>query len=105
MSDSLGNGSELRNVATGQDSVAETACTGNEPSPSIDFISGVIAGQSLLSRVWAKLTQGLGAAGLIVGQPFDVVKVRFQTPEYAGRYTSTFRALGEFSNPEIVQSS
>jgi hypothetical protein len=29
-----------------------------------------------------------------VGQPFDVVKVRYQTPEYAGRYSSTFAALG-----------
>jgi hypothetical protein len=31
-----------------------------------------------------------------VGQPFDVVKVRYQTPEYAGRYSSTFSALGMF---------
>jgi hypothetical protein len=36
----------------------------------------------------------IGAAGLVVGQPFDVVKVRYQTPEFAGRYASTFGAFG-----------
>lgn len=36
----------------------------------------------------------IGATGLIVGQPFDVVKVRYQTPQYIGRYGSTFSALG-----------
>jgi hypothetical protein len=41
------------------------------------------------------VTEITGAAGLIVGQPFDVVKVRYQTPEYAGRYSSTFSALGK----------
>lgn len=36
----------------------------------------------------------IGVTGLIVGQPFDVVKVRYQTPQYIGRYGSTFSALG-----------
>jgi solute carrier family 25 carnitine/acylcarnitine transporter 20/29 len=34
-----------------------------------------------------------GAAGLVVGQPFDVVEVRYQTPRFAGQYTSTWGAL------------
>jgi hypothetical protein len=37
----------------------------------------------------------VGAAGLLVGQPFDVVKVRYQTPQYSGRYGSTFGALSK----------
>lgn len=32
-----------------------------------------------------------------MGQPFDVVKVRYQTPEYAGRYSSVIGAFGESS--------
>lgn len=36
-----------------------------------------------------------GVAGLVVGQPFDVVKVRYQTPEYRGRYSSIRSAFGE----------
>ncbi|OCF33700.1 carnitine/acyl carnitine carrier [Kwoniella heveanensis CBS 569] len=55
--------------------------------PAIDFTAGVIA----------------GAAGLVVGQPFDVVKVRYQTPQYAGRYTSTFGALGAIVKEEKVK--
>jgi solute carrier family 25 carnitine/acylcarnitine transporter 20/29 len=47
------------------------------------------------------LSDWLGAAGLIVGQPFDVVKVRYQTPEYAGRYSSTFKALGKLPRCSI----
>ncbi|CAD6564976.1 MAG: hypothetical protein TREMPRED_000531 [Tremellales sp. Tagirdzhanova-0007] len=54
------------------------------PSPAVDFIAGTIA----------------GAAGLVVGQPFDVVKVRFQTPQYAGRYVSTFGALATIMREE-----
>ncbi|WWD20676.1 hypothetical protein CI109_105152 [Kwoniella shandongensis] len=53
----------------------------------IDFTAGVIA----------------GAAGLLVGQPFDVVKVRYQTPQYAGRYSSTFSALGAIVKEEKVK--
>ncbi|WRT70681.1 uncharacterized protein IL334_007679 [Kwoniella shivajii] len=55
--------------------------------PVVDFTAGVIA----------------GAAGLIVGQPFDVVKVRYQTPQYAGRYSSTFSALGSIVKEEKVK--
>ncbi len=31
----------------------------------------------------------------MVGQPFDVVKVRYQTTQFAGRYASTYQALGK----------
>ncbi|WVR08551.1 hypothetical protein IAU60_005606 [Kwoniella sp. DSM 27419] len=52
--------------------------------PVVDFTAGVIA----------------GAVGLVVGQPFDVVKVRYQTPQFAGRYSSTFGALGSIVREE-----
>ncbi|WWC92271.1 uncharacterized protein L201_007225 [Kwoniella dendrophila CBS 6074] len=58
-----------------------------ETHPMVDFTAGVIA----------------GAAGLIVGQPFDVVKVRYQTPQYAGKYSSTFSALGAIVKEEKVK--
>jgi hypothetical protein len=82
--------------------------SGTKPSPAVDFISGVIAGKSCFSHETQctyssrdQVTDKVGAAGLIVGQPFDVVKVRYQTPEYAGRYSSTFAALGKL--PELEQ--
>ncbi|KAI5826759.1 mitochondrial carrier [Schizophyllum commune Tattone D] len=46
-------------------------------NPTVDFLAGNIS----------------GIAGLVVGYPFDTVKVRFQTPEYQSRYNSTFNAL------------
>ncbi|RSH87801.1 uncharacterized protein EHS24_000318 [Apiotrichum porosum] len=46
-------------------------------SPAVDFSAGVVA----------------GAVGLVVGQPFDVVKVRYQTPAFNGKYTSIFGAF------------
>ncbi|WWC72555.1 uncharacterized protein I206_106517 [Kwoniella pini CBS 10737] len=58
-----------------------------ETHPVVDFTAGVIA----------------GAAGLVVGQPFDVVKVRYQTPQYAGRYKSTFGAIGAILKEEKVK--
>ncbi|WWC65069.1 uncharacterized protein I303_107683 [Kwoniella dejecticola CBS 10117] len=58
-----------------------------ETHPVVDFTAGVIA----------------GAAGLVVGQPFDVVKVRYQTPQYAGKYKSTFSALGSILKEEKVR--
>ncbi|WVQ95620.1 hypothetical protein IAU59_002718 [Kwoniella sp. CBS 9459] len=58
-----------------------------ETHPAVDFTAGVIA----------------GAAGLVVGQPFDVVKVRYQTPQYAGRYSSTFGALGSIVKEEKLK--
>lgn len=43
----------------------------------------------------------------MVGQPFDVVKVRYQTPEYNGRYASITQAFSEsstcFSHPWPIQ--
>lgn len=36
-----------------------------------------------------------GGVGLLVGQPFDVVKVRYQTPQYNGRYNSILGAFRE----------
>jgi solute carrier family 25 carnitine/acylcarnitine transporter 20/29 len=46
-------------------------------NPTIDFIAGTVA----------------GITSLIVGFPFDTIKVRFQSPEIADKYTSTFNAL------------
>jgi len=48
-----------------------------ELNPTIDFIAGTIA----------------GIASLIVGFPFDTIKVRFQSPAIAGKYHSTFHAI------------
>ncbi|KAK2467360.1 hypothetical protein APHAL10511_000595 [Amanita phalloides] len=45
--------------------------------PTVDFIAGALA----------------GIAGLVVGHPFDTVKVRFQSPTLAGKYTSTAHAF------------
>ncbi|RSH85272.1 hypothetical protein EHS25_005079 [Saitozyma podzolica] len=64
----------------------EASSSKPKPPPIVDFTSGVIA----------------GAAGLVVGQPFDVVKVRYQTPEFAGRYASTFGAFGAIVREEKV---
>ncbi|EIW69903.1 hypothetical protein TREMEDRAFT_71447 [Tremella mesenterica DSM 1558] len=55
-------------------------------SPVVDFTAGVIA----------------GAAGLVVGQPFDVIKVRYQTPEFNGRYSSVWRTFGAIVREEKV---
>ena len=79
----------------------------------VDFGAGVIAGMSILPpqrRDVPTTCYGLreflahvvrasshsGAAGLVVGQPFDVVKVRYQTPGYQGRYSSITQAFGEY---------
>ncbi|KLO10969.1 carnitine/acyl carnitine carrier [Schizopora paradoxa] len=43
-----------------------------------------------------------GIAGLAVGYPFDTVKVRFQNPEIAGRYRSTFQAFGTILREERI---
>lgn len=45
--------------------------------PRLDFFAGTIAGMTSLG----------------VGFPFDTVKVRFQNPEIAGKYSSTFNAI------------
>lgn len=49
----------------------------------------------------SKLTAG--AVGLVVGQPFDVVKVRYQTPSYNGRYTSIHQAFRESARDGCVE--
>ncbi|KAG7443923.1 mitochondrial carrier [Guyanagaster necrorhizus] len=48
-----------------------------ELNPLLDFLAGTIG----------------GIAGLVVGYPFDTVKVRFQNPEMTGKYRSTMHAL------------
>jgi solute carrier family 25 carnitine/acylcarnitine transporter 20/29 len=60
-----------------------TLTVGLDPT-SIDFIAGTIG----------------GVAGLIVGHPFDTVKVRFQTPDLRQKYRSTFHALATISREE-----
>ncbi|TEB31327.1 mitochondrial carrier [Coprinellus micaceus] len=54
--------------------------------PTVDFIAGTISGM----------------AGLVVGFPFDTVKVRFQSPAIAGRYSSTWNALSTIIRDERV---
>ncbi|KDR80921.1 hypothetical protein GALMADRAFT_153318 [Galerina marginata CBS 339.88] len=46
-------------------------------NPTIDFVAGTISGMT----------------SLVVGFPFDTVKVRFQSPAIAGKYHSTFNAI------------
>ncbi|WVO17368.1 hypothetical protein L204_105060 [Cryptococcus depauperatus] len=77
---------ENRTCIDNGDTMSKGECN-NPISPMIDFTAGVIA----------------GAAGLVVGQPFDVVKVRYQTPQYMGRYGSTFSALGAIVKEEKVR--
>ncbi|KAK7440391.1 hypothetical protein VKT23_017028 [Stygiomarasmius scandens] len=52
----------------------------NDPSelnPTVDFIAGTMGGIS----------------SLVVGFPFDTVKVRFQNPQFQDKYRSTFHAI------------
>ncbi|KAK0188363.1 carnitine/acyl carnitine carrier [Armillaria mellea] len=55
-----------------------------ELNPLLDFFAGTIS----------------GIAGLIVGYPFDTVKVRFQNPEMTGKYRSTMHALATIIKEE-----
>ncbi|TFK48487.1 mitochondrial carrier [Heliocybe sulcata] len=57
-----------------------------ELDPTADFIAGTISGM----------------AALCVGYPFDTVKVRFQNPEIAHRYRSTFNAITTIVHDERV---
>ncbi|KAF9012871.1 mitochondrial carrier [Hymenopellis radicata] len=57
---------------------------GVELNPAIDFLAGTIS----------------GIAGLVVGYPFDTVKVRFQDPTMRGKYSSTMNALGTIIKEE-----
>ncbi|KAK0202319.1 carnitine/acyl carnitine carrier [Desarmillaria ectypa] len=53
-------------------------------NPLLDFLAGTIG----------------GIAGLVVGYPFDTVKVRFQNPEMTGKYRSTVHALATIIKEE-----
>ncbi|KIK50350.1 hypothetical protein GYMLUDRAFT_101310 [Collybiopsis luxurians FD-317 M1] len=55
-----------------------------ELNPTVDFIAGTMG----------------GAASLVVGFPFDTVKVRFQNPQFASRYSSTTNALATIVREE-----
>lgn len=87
--------------------MTKKAANGQPVNPAVDFGAGIVAGEldQLCTRV-ASVNQTLlavlelvadiaGAAGLIVGQPFDVVKVRYQTPAFMGRYNSIIGAFRE----------
>ncbi|TXT10979.1 hypothetical protein VHUM_01730 [Vanrija humicola] len=62
------------------------ALTPAGPPPHVDFAAGVVA----------------GGVGLLVGQPFDVVKVRYQTPQYNGRYNSIIGAFRSIVREEKI---
>ncbi|EGN97071.1 hypothetical protein SERLA73DRAFT_185351 [Serpula lacrymans var. lacrymans S7.3] len=55
-----------------------------EIHPTIDFVAGTVA----------------GIAGIIVGYPFDTVKVRFQNPAISSKYHSTFNAFNTIVREE-----
>ncbi|KJA22839.1 hypothetical protein HYPSUDRAFT_138765, partial [Hypholoma sublateritium FD-334 SS-4] len=55
-------------------------------NPTVDFIAGTVAGM----------------ASLVVGFPFDTVKVRFQSPAIAGKYHTTFGAIATIVREERV---
>ncbi|KAF8075243.1 carnitine/acyl carnitine carrier [Lyophyllum atratum] len=55
-----------------------------ELDPRVDFIAGTVAGMT----------------SLVVGYPFDTVKVRFQNPETACKYRSTFHAVAKIVREE-----
>ncbi|GBE89433.1 Mitochondrial carnitine carrier [Sparassis crispa] len=57
-----------------------------EIDPVVDFFAGTVAGMTALA----------------VGFPFDTVKVRFQNPEIAQKYRSTFHALFTIVRTERV---
>ncbi|KAJ2916248.1 hypothetical protein MD484_g4169, partial [Candolleomyces efflorescens] len=52
--------------------------------PTLDFVAGTVAGM----------------AGLVVGFPFDTVKVRFQSPAIASKYSSTWNAISTIIREE-----
>ncbi|ESK90703.1 mitochondrial carnitine acylcarnitine carrier protein cacl [Moniliophthora roreri MCA 2997] len=56
----------------------------HELNPTVDFIAGTVG----------------GVAGLVVGFPFDTVKVRFQSPEFTHKYRSTFHAITTIAREE-----
>ncbi|WOO79346.1 Mitochondrial basic amino acids transporter [Vanrija pseudolonga] len=66
--------------------MSNEASTDAGPPPHVDFAAGVLA----------------GGVGLLVGQPFDVVKVRYQTPQYNGRYNSILGAFRSIVREEKI---
>lgn len=66
------------------DDVSKSIDESDSVDPRVDFLAGTVA----------------GAAGLLVGQPFDTIKVRFQSPQYKGRYASTWGAFGAIIREE-----
>ncbi|KAH9851995.1 mitochondrial carrier [Lenzites betulinus] len=58
-----------------------------EISPALDFFAGTVAGM----------------ASLVVGYPFDTVKVRFQNPQIASKYRSTVHAFFTIVREERIR--
>ncbi|KAJ9116183.1 hypothetical protein QFC20_000863 [Naganishia adeliensis] len=75
-------------MSAGADGPSIETSASDQLDPKIDFLAGTVA----------------GVAGLIVGQPFDTIKVRFQSPQYANRYSSTFGALVAIARDEKPRS-
>ncbi|KAI5451552.1 hypothetical protein NCC49_001537 [Naganishia albida] len=75
-------------MSAGADGSSIETTASDQLDPKVDFLAGTVA----------------GVAGLIVGQPFDTIKVRFQSPQYANRYSSTFGALMAIARDERPRS-
>ncbi|KAI8985634.1 mitochondrial carrier [Trametes punicea] len=58
-----------------------------EISPALDFFAGTVAGM----------------AAMVVGYPFDTVKVRFQNPQIASKYRSTLHAFFTIVREERIR--
>ncbi|KAI0820247.1 mitochondrial carrier [Trametes gibbosa] len=58
-----------------------------EISPALDFFAGTVAGM----------------VALVVGYPFDTVKVRFQSPQIASKYRSTLHAFFTIVREERIR--
>ncbi|CDO74751.1 hypothetical protein BN946_scf184411.g8 [Trametes cinnabarina] len=58
-----------------------------EISPALDFLAGTVAGM----------------AAMVVGYPFDTVKVRFQNPQIASKYRSTLHAFYTIVREERIR--
>lgn len=74
-----------------------------KPPPAVDFAAGTFAGMCprLIRARESLIVSSQGVAGLFVGQPLDTIKVRFQSPQYSGRYTGTLSAFSVFSNSRM----
>ncbi|KAL1938184.1 hypothetical protein VTO73DRAFT_11828 [Trametes versicolor] len=58
-----------------------------EISPALDFLAGTVAGM----------------AAVVVGYPFDTVKVRFQNPQISSKYRSTAHAVFTIVREERIR--